>query len=68
MTLKLACRKGIRQKLSLNILKISPTDTKHPSSFEFSYRPEHSTVAALNKVCDDIRNGINNQDITVLVL
>ena len=36
--------------------------------FQSGFRPGHSTVTALNKVCDDIRYGIDNQRVTLLVL
>ena len=38
------------------------------SPFQSGFRPGHSTVTALNKVCDDIRFGIDNQQVTLLVL
>ena len=38
------------------------------SSFQSGFRPGHSTVTTLNKICDDIRYGIDNQQVTVLAL
>ena len=38
------------------------------SPFQSGFRPGHSTVTALNKVNDDIRYGIDNQQVTILAL
>ena len=38
------------------------------SPFQSGFRPGHSTVTALNKVCDDIRYGFEHQQVTLLVL
>lgn len=38
------------------------------SQFQSGFRPGHSTTTALIKVCDDIRCGIDNKQVTVLVL
>ena len=38
------------------------------SPFQSGFRPGHSTVTALNKVCDDIRYSFDNQQVTLLVL
>lgn len=38
------------------------------SSFQSGFRPGHSTVTALNKVCEDIRYGVDNQQVTILAL
>lgn len=38
------------------------------SPYQSGFRPGHSTVTALTKVSDDIREGMSNQRLTVLIL
>lgn len=36
--------------------------------FQSGFRPGHSTVTALTKICDDIRSGLDKQLVTIIVL
>lgn len=58
----------ILERLVLHQVNAFINSNNFLSPFQSGFRPGHSTTTALTKVSDDIRLGMSNQQLTVLVL